>query len=104
MPYWHPRAPKKVRPASVVSTPGRDCKGTVETLYNNQQGKASMKTLHTMKLVPNEELVTIVIDHISYIYEDRHNECQTFVVMNNGLVLCVYEHFQNINSALMRGF
>jgi len=63
-----------------------------------------MKTLHTLKLVPNEELVTIVVDKISYIYEDRHNDCQTFIVMNNGLVLCVSEYFQNINAELRKGF
>ena len=30
----------------MVSTPGRDCKGTVEPLYNNSQGKASMSIYH----------------------------------------------------------
>lgn len=86
----------------MVSTPGRDCKGTVEPLYNNSQGKASMSKALCTNLVPNGELVTIMVDTISYVYEDRHNEDNTFIVLTNGLVLCVRSDYVTI-SMMIRG-
>lgn len=48
-----------------------------------------MKRIVSYALVPHGEEVCINADHISYIYEDRHNENNTFIVMSNGLILTV---------------